>query len=119
MGAKVKDQADTCSATTKETLTHRKNFGKDYNAAAHEAGDGTAVAANTGCTLHYNYFHGTDFPNNGGHWANAAGAASATVHYRFTTRDNGAAVVRDPALGWGFLAANCVTKPATIYNDDD
>jgi hypothetical protein len=39
--------------------------------------------------------------------------------YRFTTRDGQAAVVRDPALGWGFLPLGCVTRPTALYNDND
>jgi len=119
MGAKVNDVADSCSNTTKEQLKHRTHVGKDYNEAAHATGDGTAVAANSNCTLYFNYFNGTDFPSNGGHWANPAGASSASVMYRFTTRDGGAVVVRDPTLGWGFLATSCVTRLAKLHNDDD
>lgn len=119
MGTKVGTRADSCSTTTEDTLSHRLTFGKDYNAPAHATGDGTASPANTGCTMYFNYFYGTDFTSNGGHWANPAGTSSATVMYRFTTRDGQAAVVRDSRLGWGFLPIGCVTRPSALYNDND
>jgi hypothetical protein len=121
MGAAAGDVADSCSATTQATLSHRLAVGRDFNAPAHEATDGSAVPAGTGCTLYYNYFHGTSFAGgaNGGHWANAAGAAASTVMYRFTTLDGRAVVVRDPALGWGFLPVACVSRPSALYNDND
>jgi hypothetical protein len=71
------------------------------------------------CTLFYNYFYGTDYQHNGGHWADAAGTVQSTVHYRFTTRDGKAAVVRDTVLGWGFLSLECVQRPTNLYNDND
>lgn len=112
--------SDSCSAATQDMLSHRMNLGKDYNAAAHAAGDGSNVWASTSCPFYYNYFYGTDFTSNGGHWANFAGYTSAGyVYYRFTTRDGGAVVARDPNLGWGFAQASCVGRPTTVYNDND
>ncbi|MER5917305.1 hypothetical protein ABT124_45005 [Streptomyces sp. NPDC001982] len=119
MGVFVRSVSDSCSDTTKSTLSHRLTIGRDFNAPAHATGDGTVSPANTGCTLYYNYFHGTDFTSNGGNWADSAGAPSGTVMYRFTTRDGQAAVVRDPNLGWGFLPIACVTRPSALYNDND
>ncbi|MBV1851346.1 hypothetical protein [Catellatospora tritici] len=121
MDYQVGSQADSCSATTKDMLSHRQNIGRDYNAPAHQAGDGSAVATSGSCPLYYNYFYGTSFAGgaNGGHWANYAGTASTTVYYRFTTLDRGAAVVRDPVLGWGFTVAGCTGRPAAVYNDGD
>jgi hypothetical protein len=119
LGAGQGDTADTCSSATLDAISHRRTVGRDYNAPAHATGDGTAAAANTGCTLSYNYFYGTDFGSNGGHWANAAGNPAGTVYYRFTTNDGGAVVVRDPNLGWGFLPIGCVQRPAALYNDND
>jgi hypothetical protein len=120
MGAFQGATSDSCSAATKDYLTHRLTFGKDYNAAAHVAGDGTSVPAATNCPFYYNYFYGTDFTSNGGHWANFAGYTSAGyVLYRFTTRDGQAVVARDPNLGWGFARASCVGRPGTVYNDND
>lgn len=120
LGATVDTVADSCSSDTESGLSHRLTVGKDYNAAAHVAQDGSAVPAGS-CTLYYNYFVGTNFAGgaNGGHWADAAGSASSTVYYRFTTLDGHAAVVRDPALGWGFVPLGCVTRPGQLYNDDD
>jgi hypothetical protein len=121
MGAAVGDVADSCSSATEDSISHRMTVGRDYNAPAHQATDGSAVPANAGCTLYYNYFYGTSFAGgaNGGHWANAAGHPGSTVMYRFTTLDRQAVVVRDPNLGWGFLPIGCVTRPGTLYNDND
>jgi hypothetical protein len=125
MGAALGDVPDSCSTATREQLAHRREFGRDYNAARHVADNGTPVPAhpeNPACQLHYNYFHGTDFTNNGGHWANpAAGTIGLTVRYRFTTNDQAAVVVRDDTLGWGFLPIGCVERPAPpqLHNDDD
>lgn len=121
LGVVVRRVDDSCSQATRDHLRHRRNIGRDFNAPAHEAVDGTEVPANTGCTVHYNYFYGTDFAGgaNGGHWAHPAGAAASTVKYRFTTLDRRAVVVRDPVRGWGFLPINCVLRPTQLYNDDD
>ncbi|GAA3453430.1 hypothetical protein [Dactylosporangium matsuzakiense] len=120
LGADRGDVADSCSAATREALSHRRTVGRDYNAAAHEATDGSAAPAVSGCTLYYNYFHGSDFAANGGHWANpAAGGIGATVRYRFTTNDGAAAIVRDDVQGWGFVPIGCVTRPARLFNDND
>jgi hypothetical protein len=120
MGTLVDTVADSCSTTTMANLSHRRTVGGDFNAMAHQATDGTSASTN-GCTLFYNYFVGTAFAGgaNGGHWANAAGAVSATVAYRFTTLDGLAAVVRDPALGWGFVPIGCVNRPSPLFNDND
>ena len=120
MGTEVDTVADSCSTTTLADLSHRLTVGKDFNAKAHLATDGTSATTN-GCTLFYNYFVGTDFAGgaNGGHWANAAGAVAASVAYRFTTLDGQAAVVRDSALGWGFVPIACVNRPAALFNDND
>jgi hypothetical protein len=120
MGGARGDVADSCSAATREALSHRRTVGRDYSARAHKATDGTPVPADTSCRLFYNYFYGTDFTANGGHWANpAAGPTSATVRYRFTTNDGAAVVVRDPVQGWGFLPTGCVTRPGQLFNDND
>jgi hypothetical protein len=121
VGARLGTVADSCSAAVRGTLSHRRNVGRDFNAPAHRATDGSPVPANTGCTLYLNYFHGTGFAGgaNGGHWANPAGAPGSSVRYRFTTLDGRAVVVRDTTLGWGFLPIGCVQRPATRYNDND
>jgi hypothetical protein len=120
MGATVDSVADSCSSDTDSALSHRMTVGKDYNAPAHGATDGTASPADA-CTLYYNYFNGTDFAGgaNGGHWANPAGTVSGSVAYRFTTLDGQAAVVRDSALGWGFVPVGCVSRPSPLYDDND
>ncbi len=119
MGAGAGSTADSCSSDTESSLTHRTYIGRDFNAAAHATDHGTNVAADPACTVYYNYFLGTDFSSNGGHWSNPAGPAAATVGYRFTTRDGQAVVISDPVQGWGFLPIGCVTRPSALYNDDD
>jgi hypothetical protein len=121
LGSSLGTVADSCSDTTRDMLSHRLSIGRDYNAAAHAATDGSPAAANTGCTLYYNYFHGTNFAGggNGGHWADPSGHPAGSVQYRFTTPDGQAAVVRDHTLGWGFLPVGCVTRPAPLFNDND
>jgi hypothetical protein len=121
MDYKIGSQNDNCSASTKDMLSHRQNIGRDYNAPAHEATDGTWVATSGACPLYYNYFYGTSFAGgaNGGHWNTYAGTAATSVAYRFTTLDGAAAVVRDPYLGWGFTPTSCTGRPAYVYNDGD
>lgn len=119
LGAGQGDTGDTCSTATQNNIVHRRTIGRDYNQPAHATGDGTAAAANTGCVLQYNYFVGSDYSSNGGHWANPGGNPAGTVFYRFTTNDGAAVVVRDPNLGWGFLPIGCVQRPAALYNDND
>ena len=110
---------DSCSEETERRLAHRVRIGRDFNAVAHSTDHGAPVPANQTCTLYYNYFRGSDLLHDGGAWANPAGSPQPTVLYRYTTRDCGAVVVRDPVLGWGFLPRECVQRPATLYNDDD
>ena len=119
LGADLGTVPDSCSSATRATLSHRLYVGRDYNAPAHQATDGTPAPANTNCTLYLNYFHGTDFTTNGGHWATPAGAPGASIRYRFTTRDGQAVVVRDSTHGWGFLPIGCLTRPTQLYNDND
>jgi hypothetical protein len=121
MNYQVGSQADSCSATSGVVLdmAHRLYIGKDFNAPAHDATDGTSIPAGS-CAFYYNYFYGSNFSSNGGHWNNYAGNTSAGyVMYRFTTRDGGARVVRDPNLGWGFVPSWCVGTTSTVYNDND
>lgn len=121
MGADLGARPDSCSAATSAVLAHRRSIGRDFNAPAHEAQDGTRVPA-LGCALFYNYFHGTRFASgaNGGHWGDPAGSTAAGfVLYRFTTLDGQAAVVRDPDLGWGFVPTTCAGRPGHVFNDDD
>ena len=131
MGTRVGSAADSCSQATREYLRHRRNFGRDFNAGSHKMGTGSPVTSRS-CSFFYNYFHGTNFRDgaNGGHWANKAPGMltagtgkrnddKADVLYRFTTLDRKAVVVRDPKLGWGFVAASCVDRPGRTFNDND
>ncbi|HEX4829863.1 MAG TPA: hypothetical protein VH478_02050 [Trebonia sp.] len=54
--------ADSRSAATRATPSHRLDIGQSFNAPAHAAGDGTAVPASPGCALYRNYFYGANFP---------------------------------------------------------
>ena len=45
MGAGRGDVADSCSTATRERISHRRAFGRDFNARAHEAVTGTAAPA--------------------------------------------------------------------------
>lgn len=68
---------ESCSAETRERIGHRRAFGSDFNAAAHEAEDGSAVSVDPACSggAYYNYFNGSDY--NGGSLRDAAGASAA------------------------------------------
>jgi hypothetical protein len=119
MGSLDETVSDSCSTTTQSSMSHRLYIGKNFNAPAHATGDGTAIPANSGCALYYNYFYGTSFGSNGGNWADSPGNASSTVYYRFTTLDGGAAVVRDPVYGWAFISTGCIDIDIPVYNDND
>ncbi|HEV2087339.1 MAG TPA: hypothetical protein VGR21_03395, partial [Cryptosporangiaceae bacterium] len=66
-----------------------------------------------------NYFHGSDFRDNGGHWADLVGPIGTYIEYRFTTNDQRAYVMRHPVYGWGFVQAGCTTRPAKLNNEND
>ena len=124
MSSQVGSQADSCSGTSGVILdmAHRLTIGKDFNAAAHQATDGTRESIGS-CPFYYNYFYGSSWGSNGGHWANqTSNTSSGYVMYRFTTRDGGARVVRDPVLGWGFVPSWCVGAvgaDGVLHNDND
>lgn len=119
MGAYLGDAPDSCSSEVMRRLSHRRYIGRDFNAPAHAATDGSAVSSWAGCGMYYNYFYGSDFSSNFGRAADYAGPISSSVRYRFTTRDGNGVVMRDPVLGWGFTYIGCVQRPAALYNDDD
>jgi hypothetical protein len=120
LGAKIGYDNNSCSAATQEYLRHRRTIGKDFNYPAHIGNQPTAVTVlNQGCPFFYNYFYGTDFSSNGGHWSNYIGSIGSSVEYRFTTRDGRAYVVRHPRYGWGFVPAGCTTRPLFLFNDND
>ncbi|MGH8793176.1 MAG: hypothetical protein ACRDXX_11080 [Stackebrandtia sp.] len=109
----------SCGADVRDSLLHRRAFGYDFNAPAHDATDGSAITVNTGCQAHYNYYDSSSFDS--GSLRDAAGSPQAEVAYRFTANGGNAIVVRDSALGWVFLERSCVTdwRGITFHNDDD
>ncbi|HEU0130912.1 MAG TPA: hypothetical protein VFQ85_07980 [Mycobacteriales bacterium] len=118
--------ASTSVGTAREAMSHRRTFGKDFNAAAHDAVTGSyapAVNDPNNCPLFYNYFYGTNFAGgaNTGHWANQApgNMKSGYVLYRYTTLDGWAVNVNDPTYGWAFTLIWCITRPTALYNDND
>jgi hypothetical protein len=111
--------AESCSDTTKSTIGHRRSFGYDFNAAAHEATDGSAISVNPACGAFYNFYNSSSYDS--GTLRDAAGTPSASVQYRFTANGGGAMVVRDSNLGWVFMDRGCVTswQQVSFHEDDD
>jgi hypothetical protein len=110
----------SCSDTTQATMSHRLDFGKNYNAVAHTVNGASPITVNPSCEEYYNYFNSSSFTT--GTLRDAAGTpASATIGYRYTTNDGQAMVVDDPNLGWGFMSLSCVTSwdQVTFHNDND
>jgi hypothetical protein len=110
----------SCSDATSDAMSHRLDFGKNFNAVAHTVNGATAITVNPACEEYYNYFDSSSFTS--GTLRDAAGTpASSTIGYRFTTNDNQAMVVDDPNLGWGFMSLSCVTdwRGLTFHNDND
>lgn len=110
----------TCSEATKDAMSHRRSFGRDFNAAAHAATDGSPISVNPACGAYYNYYTASSYRT--GSLRDPAGAPGAEVRYRFTTNgSNPAVVVRDHALGWVFMDRDCVTdwRGVAFHNDSD
>ena len=120
LGAPQGDGNNSCGNETEAHLAHRLSVGKDFNFPPHVGNNPSPVTAlNPECVFHFNYFQGSDFASNGGHWANPAGPMGTAIEYRFTTLDGGAYVVRHPVWGWGFIQAGCTDRPADLNNEDD
>lgn len=111
--------AASCGAGVRDALLHRRTFGYDFNAAAHDATDGSVIYVNPGCTAYYNYYVSSYFDTGSLH--DPAGNPGSAVHYRFTANGGGAIVIRDGALGWTFLPRSCVTNwnGVVFHNDND
>lgn len=111
----------SCGAATRDAMWHRRTFGYDFNAAAHQATDGSAITVSAGCPAYYNYFTTSGYST--GSFRDQAGTAGTTVAYRYTA--NGPApramAVRDDRLGWVFVPRNCVTdwRGVVFHNDND
>lgn len=120
--SKIRSVPDSFPAADRRKIARRLSFGRDFNAPAGLAEDGTEVEVLKDCTFYYNYFAG--HPLRGGHWRDAAMRklkAGTKVKYRFITRNRSdpAAVIKHPTYGWGFVRANCVAKPTDVFNDND
>ena len=110
----------SCSDATREAMGHRRSIGRDFNAAAHEATDGSAITVDPACGAFSNYYTSSDYSD--GSLRDPAGTPSSTVRYRFTTNgSNPAMVVRDSVLGWVFMDRDCVTdlRGIAFHNDND
>ncbi|MGA8117066.1 MAG: hypothetical protein WCA46_25800 [Actinocatenispora sp.] len=110
----------SCSAATQEAMSHRLSFGKDFNAKAHEATDGSEIVVDPSCGAFYNYYTTSDYSD--GSLRDSAGTPAAKVQYRFTTHgSNPAMVIRDSTLGWAFMDRDCAVdfQKVTFHNDND
>jgi hypothetical protein len=122
LGGETEEVPDSCGADTREALTHRQTFGKNFNAAP-GAEDGSAAFVDANCPAHYNYFDSSNFGS--GVLRDEAGALGVgQVQYRYTTRDGAAMVVRHPdeAIGWVFVPSSCFQGPVDGWpfnNDPD
>ncbi len=111
---------NSCSFDTLRTLVHRRTIGRDFNFPPHTGNNASLVTVlNPECPFFLNYFYGTDFRDNGGHWNHPAGPIGTYIEYRFTTNDQRAYVMRHPVYGWGFVPAGCTTRPDNLNNEDD
>ncbi|MFE8596986.1 hypothetical protein [Archangium violaceum] len=120
MATKVGSTSDSCSAATRSALFQRLTIGKNFSSAGNTYAVIGATATN--CPFYYNYFYGTDYPNNEGAWANSVYGVNYTgrVDYRYQTRQGGAYVVRDANSIWGFMPSYCVALDHYgVFNDPD
>jgi hypothetical protein len=108
----------SCGAATKERLSHRRTFGRDFNAPPHAQTDGSPITVDTGCQTYFNYYTSSDYA--AGTLRDPAGAPGAEVRYRFTTNGaDPAMVVRDEVRGWVFMDRDCVTDWRDVDFDED
>ncbi len=113
---------DSCSSATGDSIGHRRSFGYDFNAKAHEATDGSPITvdpSNPACGAFYNYYASSAYDN--GTLRDPAGTPNSVVQYRFTANGGGGMVVRDPSLGWVFMNRGCVVdwQQVAFQNDND
>lgn len=112
--------AASCSDATRERIRHRLSFGRDFNAAPHQATGGSTVSVNPACVFYLNYFTSTAFDT--GALRDPAGTGLTEVSYRFSTKGRDSIEARGPSLDqWGFMARSCVTdwRGVTFNNEDD
>ncbi|MFI5731014.1 hypothetical protein ACIA49_12895 [Kribbella sp. NPDC051587] len=116
--------AASCSDDTSDRLSHRRSFGRDFDAAPHTGNGAIIVRINpSACTGYYNYFVDSNYSS--GRLHDAVGFALPTTGgYRYSTNDLGASMIRVDALGetiWLFVARSCIASqlPAGLNNDND
>ncbi|GAA0588715.1 hypothetical protein GCM10009534_23630 [Kribbella sandramycini] len=116
--------AASCSADTSERLSHRRSFGRDFDAAPHTGNGAIIVRINpSACTGYYNYF--TDSTYSTGRLHDPVNFPLPTTGgYRYSTNDLGASMIRVDALGetiWLFVARSCIASqlPANLNNQND
>lgn len=110
----------SCGDAIRDRISHRRSFGHDFNAVAHEATDGSPITVNPACGAFYNYYTSSSYDT--GALRDPAGTPLSEVRYRFTTTGaTPAIVVRDTNLGWVFMKRSCVTdwQNITFKNDND
>jgi hypothetical protein len=116
--------ADTCGSGTSDTLKHRLSFGHDFDVKPHTGNGEIIVKVNpSACAGFYNYFVDSDYRS--GRLHDPVGVAlPSTAGYRYSTRDNGASMIRADINGettWMFVARDCIAAqlPPKLNNDND
>lgn len=112
---------ESCSDATRERISHRLSFGRDFNAPPHQATGGSSVSVDSGCGFYLNYFTSSIF--DGGSLRNLVSTGGLTrVSYRFSSKNRAVIVAHNPALDqWGYMSRSCVTdwRGIQFNNDDD
>lgn len=117
--------ADSCSSSTSSTLVHRLSFGRDFDVAPHTGNGAIVVPVDlSACTGFYNYYNDSNY--NSGTLRDAVGVAlpATSGGYRYSTKDNGASMVRADINGetqWFFVAKSCIAGqlPSNLNNEND
>ena len=116
--------ANSCSSATSSTLSHRLSFGRDFDVAPHTGNGAIVVAINpSACTGYYNYYIDSTYGT--GRLHDPVGFALPSAGgYRYSTKDNGASMIRVNAGGetvWLFVTRSCINAqlPANLNNQND
>jgi hypothetical protein len=116
--------AASCSDDTSARLSHRRTFGRDFDAAPHTGNGAIIVPINpSACAGYYNYFVDSNYASGSLH--DPVGfALPAAGGYRYSTNDLGGAMIRVDALGetiWLFVARSCIASqlPSGLNNEND
>jgi len=118
----VGQREQSCSQESVAEMFHRMSIGKDYaTPASKRSTDGVPVRVTSdSAILYYNYYFGSDFPYNGGHWEEPSPhPLNTTVNYVYSSLDGLAAIVQDRIHGLGFVSIDDIEKPSVVYNDND